>query len=121
MANPAEAVVAGQLAAYNARDIEAFMTFWHEDAEIFGHPSTALARGACEIRARHVVRFQEANLHGKLLARMSVDNLVVDREIVTRTFPEGVGTLDVIAIYEVEGGKIARAWFKSGAPRLGAA
>lgn len=115
----AEAVIAGQLAAYNARDIEAFMAFWHEGAEIFEHPSTLLAAGAAEIRARHLVRFREPDLHGELIARMSVGNLVVDREIVTRNFPEGLGTIDVIAIYEVEGGKIARAWFKMGTPNIG--
>jgi hypothetical protein len=118
-ATAAEAVVAAQLDAYNRRDIEAFMACWHEDAELFAHPSTLLAKGAADIRARHVARFQESNLHGELIARMSVDNLVVDREIVTRTFPEGPGTLDVIAIYEVQGDKIARAWFKTGTPRLG--
>ncbi|GLS21440.1 steroid Delta-isomerase [Labrys miyagiensis] len=115
----AEAVIAGQLAAYNARDIEAFMAFWHEGAEIFEHSSTLLAAGAAEIRARHLIRFQEPDLHGELIARMSVGNLVVDREIVTRNFPDGLGTLDVIAIYQVEGDKIARAWFKMGMPRLG--
>jgi hypothetical protein len=117
--SPAEAVVATQLEAYNRRDIEAFIACWHEDAEYFAHPDTLLARGAAEIRARHVARFQESALHGELITRMSVDNLVVDREIVTRNFPEGVGTLDVIAIYQVEGGKIARAWFKMGTPRSG--
>jgi hypothetical protein len=56
--------------------------------------------------------------HGRLIARMSVGNLVVDREVVTRNFPEGRGTVDVIAIYDVDGGRIARAWFKLGAPML---
>jgi hypothetical protein len=117
----AEDVIAGQLVAYNARDIEAFMAFWHEGAEIFEHPSTLLAAGAAEIRARHLVRFQEPDLHGELFTRMSVGNLVVDREIVTRNFPQGLGTIDVIAIYEVDGGKIVRAWFKMGTPNIGSA
>ncbi|WP_268995441.1 hypothetical protein [Microvirga roseola] len=34
------------------------------------------------------------------------------------TFPEGQGRVDVIAIYEVEDGRIAKAWFKTGAPVL---
>lgn len=119
-ASAAEAVIAGQLAAYNARDIEAFMTFWHEDALVFEHPSTLLAAGAAEIRARHLVRFREPDLHGKLIGRLSVGGLVVDREIVTRNFPEGRGEVDVMAIYEVENGRIAKAWFKLGTPRLAA-
>jgi hypothetical protein len=49
-----------------------------------------------------------------------VGNKVIDQEIVTRTFPEGTGHIDVIAIYEVEDGKIAKAWFIWGSPTLDA-
>ncbi|CAM5765204.1 steroid Delta-isomerase [Labrys miyagiensis] len=115
----AEAVVAAQLEAYNRRDIEAFMACWHEDAVYFAHPDTLLARGAAEIRARHLDRFRESALHGRLIARLSVGDLVVDREIVTRNFPDGIGAIDMIAIYQVESGRIARAWFKMGTPRIG--
>ncbi|WP_246728528.1 hypothetical protein [Microvirga terricola] len=47
---------------------------------------------------------------------MTLGNLVIDQEIVTRTFPEGPGRIDVIAIYEVVGDRIAKAWFKIGTP-----
>ncbi len=116
----AETIVAKQLAAYNARDIDAFMAMWHDDAQYFEHPTKLLANGAAEIRARHVIRFREPELFGRLIARISVGNMVVDREVVTRSFPEGRGQVDVIAIYEVEGDKIARAWFKQGIPVLDA-
>lgn len=114
--NP-EQVIERQLEAYNARDIEAFMATWAEDAEYFEHPNTLLARGHAQIRERHVARFLEPNLYGKLLQRMVVGNRVVDQELVTRTFPEGPGRVEVIALYEVAEGKIARAWFIVG-PRL---
>jgi putative hydrolase of HD superfamily len=110
----AEAVARRQLEAYNARDIDAFMAEWAEDAQYFAFPATLLASGAAAIRARHVERFREAGLHGELLQRMVVGNLVVDQERVRRTFPEGPGAVDVIAIYEVEDGKIAKAWFRMG-------
>jgi hypothetical protein len=111
-------IVGRQLDAYNARDIDAFMACWAEDARFFAFPDTLLAEGAQHIRERHVLRFQEPNLHGRLVARMAVGTMVVDQEIVTRTFPEGTGTVEVIAIYEVEGGLIRKAWFKLGAPVL---
>jgi hypothetical protein len=114
---PAE-IVGCQLDAYNARDIDAFMACWAEDAQYFAFPDTLLAQGAQQIRERHAVRFQEPNLHGKLIARMAVGTMVVDQEIVTRTFPEGTGIVEVIAIYEVEDGLIRKAWFKMGAPVL---
>jgi hypothetical protein len=111
-------IVGRQLDAYNARDIEAFMACWAEDAQFLAFPDTLLAQGSRQIHERHVARFQEPNLHGKLISRMCVGNMVVDQEIVTRTFPEGTGTVDVIAIYEVENGLIQKAWFKMGAPVL---
>ncbi|HEX2553481.1 MAG TPA: nuclear transport factor 2 family protein [Microvirga sp.] len=107
-----------QLEAYNARDIEAFMAWWADDCRYYAFPATLLANGAGEIRERHVERFKEPNLFGKLISRAVVGNVVVDHETVTRSFPEGPGEVDVIGIYEVEGGKIARAWFKMGEPRL---
>jgi hypothetical protein len=113
--NPAE-IVERQLDAYNARDIDAFMACWADDAQFLAFPDTLLAKGAEQIRERHVARFQEPNLYGKLIARMSVGSMVVDHEVVTRTFPEGTGTVEVIAIYEVEDGLIRKAWFKMGAP-----
>ncbi len=113
--------VRGQLDAYNARDIEAFMRFWAEDCRCYAFPDELIAEGAAALRARHVERFKEPNLHGRLLSRIAVGTMVVDHETVTRTFPEGPGEVDVVCIYEVEGGLIARAWFKTGAPRLQAA
>ena len=111
-------VVKKQLDAYNAKDIEAFMSCWAEDAQYFAFPSERLAEGAQQIRERHEARFQEPDLFGKLIHRMNVGNLVIDREVVTRNFPEGVGHVDVIAIYEVSDGRIAKAWFKMGTPVL---
>jgi hypothetical protein len=110
-----------QLEAYNARDMEDFMQWWAYDCEYYEFPSRLLASGTSEIRERHVARFSETNLYGKLVKRISVGNMVIDQEVVTRTFPEGPGEIDVIAIYEVENGKIAKAWFKMGTPRLHAA
>ena len=109
-------IVQSQLDAYNARDIHAFMKWWADDARYFEHPSTLLASGAGQIRERHLLRFNDPNLSARLVKRMVVANKVVDQEVVTRTFPEGKGRLDVIAIHEVEAGRIANAWFIFGAP-----
>lgn len=110
--------VARQLDAYNARDIEAFMACWAEDCAYYAFPSELLARGAAAVRERHMERFREPDLHGRLLHRAVVGNLVVDQEVVTRNFPEGLGEVAVIALYEVEHGRIARAWFRMGPRRL---
>ena len=117
---PADLVapVERQLHAYNARDIDTFMACWADDAQYYEFPSRLLASGAPQIRARHVTRFEEPHLHGHLLHRGVVGNTVIDQERVTRDFPEGVGEVDVLAVYEVVDGKIAKAWFKMSAPRL---
>ena len=113
-----ELPVQKQLEAYNARDIDAFMQWWADDCQYYEFPSRLLASGAAEVRERHVARFKEPNLHGALAKRIAVANVVVDQETVTRTFPDGPGEVDVVAIYEVESGKITKAWFKMGSPRL---
>ena len=117
-ANEAELPVQKQMEAYNARDIDSFMQCWADDCQYYEFPTRLLANGATEIRERHILRFQEPNLFGRLIKRICVANVVVDQETVTRTFPEGPGEVDVIAIYELHAGKIAKAWFKMGPPRL---
>ena len=112
-----ETIVQAQLDAYNARDIDAFMRYWADYAQYFEFPNTLLASGAAQIRERHLARFQEPNLFGRLINRMVLGNCVIDHENVTRTFAEGPGHVSVIAIYDVLNGKIAKAWFKLG-PRV---
>jgi hypothetical protein len=115
-----EAVVQRQLDAYNAKDIEALMATYAADAQQFEHPAKLLASGATQIRERFAARFQEPNLHVKLIKRIVSGNTVIDHEQVTRTFPEGPGQIELVAIYEVQDGKIARAWFILGAKMLDA-
>ena len=115
-----EAVVRRQLEAFNARNIEALMATYAEDARQFEYPDKLLASGAAELRARFEVRFQELNLHARLINRAVLGNVVIDQEEVTRTFPEGAGTMELIAIYEVREGRIAAARFIYGSKRLAA-
>lgn len=118
-ADPA-AVVQRQLDAYNARDLESLLATYAEDAELFEHPATLLARGAAELRARFAARFREPNLHARLLGRTVAGAFVFDHERVTRTFPEGPGELEVVMIYEVQAGRIAKSWSVLAAKTLSA-
>ena len=111
-------LIQGQLDAYNAKDIEQFMTYWAEDAEYYAHPNQLLAKGLDAIRTRHVTRFQEPNLFGKLVYRDVIGTIVVDHELVSRTFPDGTGTVKVVCIYEVRDDKITKAWFLMGQPMM---
>ena len=116
--SPAEAVVQQQLNAYNARDIDALLATYAEDAQLFEHPATLLASGAEQFRARFTLRFQEPNLHAHLVNRIVMDRFVLDHERITRTFPEGTGTVELIATYEVVDGRIINAWILPGLKTL---
>lgn len=115
-----EAIVQAQIEAYNARDIDAFMATYAEDAQLFEHPGKLLAAGSAQLRERYAARFKDPNLHGVIVKRIVMGNVVVDHERVTRTFPEGSGVLDAVAIYEVENGKIAKVWLILGPKTLDA-
>jgi hypothetical protein len=120
MDNSPEAVAQRQLEAYNARDVDAWVATYADDALQFEHPGKLLATGKAEIRERIKARFQEPNLHAKLLHRIVMGEFVIDHELVTRTFPEGTGTLTMVALYEVRAGRIARATFLFGPKELDA-
>ena len=107
-------VVQRQLEAYNARDVDAILATYATDAQQFEFPDKLLATGTAQLRERFAARFKEPNLHAQLLRRTVLGNKVIDHEQVTRTFPEGPGQIQLIAIYEVQDGKIAKAWFMSG-------
>ena len=115
-----EAVVQRQLEAYNARDIDALLAVYADDAQAFEHPSTLLASGSAQLRERFMARFREPNLHAALVERVVMGHIVVDHEKVTRTFPEGPGSLELLMIYDVQKGRIAKAWSIVGTKKLDA-
>lgn len=112
------AVVQAQLDAFNAKDIDALMRSYAPDAEQFALHGERLASGHEELRPRYLARFSEPDLHARLLSRTVMGNFVTDLELITRNFPEGLGTLEMLCIYEVIGGRIRRASFAPGAMTL---
>jgi hypothetical protein len=115
-----ESVVQRQLDAYNARDIDALMATYSDDGQQFEYPATLLAAGAAQVRERTAMRFGESNLHARLVRRIVMGPIVIDHEEVTRTFPEGTGRIEIVAIYEVRDDKIVTARFIYGAKTLDA-
>jgi putative hydrolase of HD superfamily len=111
-------VVQAQLDAFNAKDIDALMRAYAPDAEQFTLHGERIANGHDEIRPRYIARFTEPDLHARLLSRIVMGNVVTDLEVITRNFPEGVGTLEMLCVYEVVDGRIRRASFAAGAKTL---
>lgn len=116
---PHLAVVQAQLDAYNAKDIDALLATYAPDAEQYVLHGERLAQGHAQMRERFLARFAEPDLHARLLSRTLVGAMVVDYELITRNFPEGLGTVEMLCVYEVVGGRIQRASFATGAKRLG--
>ncbi|NKI68533.1 steroid delta-isomerase [Collimonas pratensis] len=111
-------VVQAQLDAYNAKDIEALLLAYAPDAEQYTLHGALLARGQEQMRERFLVRFAEPDLHARLLNRTVMANVVVDYELITRNFPEGVGTVEMICVYEVAEERIRKASFAVGDTRM---
>jgi putative hydrolase of HD superfamily len=44
--------------------------------------------------------------------------MVADLELIERTFPEGVGSIEMLCVYEVFDGRILRATFVTGEKKL---
>lgn len=113
----AEIVVQQQFEAYNARDLEGWLATYKADAEQYLLHAGLLASGHDAIRRRMTDRFNDPALRAQLVSRTVMDNIVIDHEFVTRTFPDGPETVEMICIYEVHGGLIAKATFAVGQAR----
>ena len=113
------AVVQAQLDAYNAKNLDALMATYAPDAQQFALHGALLAQGLEAIRPRYQERFAEPDLHARLVSRSVIGNFVTDVEVVTRNFPEGRGTVEMLCVYEVVDGRIARASFATGEKRMG--
>jgi hypothetical protein len=113
-----QAVVQAQLDAYNAKDIDALLATYAPNAEQFALHGERLAHGHAEMRPRFLARFKEPDLHARLLSRMAMGSFVVDHEHIMRNFPEGIGSVEMLCVYEVRDGLIHKASFSVGTQTL---
>ncbi|MFD2561380.1 amidohydrolase family protein [Aquimarina rubra] len=103
-----EQIVQRQVNAYNARNIDAFMNTYADDIKIFNFPDELSMSGKEEMRNSFQSMFEKVpNLYCEIKNRIVLGNKVVDREYVR--FGERYS--NVIAIYEVENGKISKVTF----------
>ena len=115
-----EAVVQAQLEAYNARDIDAFLATYADDVKLFELPEKLLSEGTAAMREQYGKLFKDERLHATIVNRIVMGNTVVDHERVRLTFPQGPGTVEAVAIYEVRDGKITNVWFRYGERKVDA-
>jgi len=115
---PVSALIQKQFDAYNAKDVESWLNTYSHDAKQFLLHGECLASGHDQIRKRIIERFKEPDLFAQLLSRTVMDNCVVDLELITRNFPEGKGTVEMLCIYQVENDLIQAASFMMGKKKL---
>ena len=106
-------LVQRQLDAYNAQDIEAFMAFYTEDAELAGLNGAVNQAGHNAIRARHLDLFAEfPENRADVVNQIDLGSIVMVHERVERA--PGGDNFEVAAIYTLRDGKIARVDFARG-------
>jgi hypothetical protein len=104
------AIIQGQLDAYNAQDLDGHVAHFDDDVVIADFNGAENLRGIADYRARMGGVFtQYPGNHAHLVNRLACANVVVDHERVSRV--KGGETFDVLAIYTLREGKIARVDF----------
>jgi len=108
----ARCVADAQLAAYNARDMDAYLALFRADAKLINLPDqTVIAEGIEAIRRMYETRFSTPSLHCDVHHRSEIGNIAIDRETV---HTDGNSPVDILAMYEVIDHKIARIFFVRG-------
>jgi imidazolonepropionase-like amidohydrolase len=106
-----ETVVQRQVEAYNARDIDGFLSFFAEDVVIRRLPSGEVMWASREaMRDRYAKRFADSpELDCTITDRIVHGDFVVDHELVTGV-PDRP-RIRAVATYEVSDGLIQNVWF----------
>jgi len=99
------ALVEQQAEAYNSRDLEAFLSPYSEDIELYEFPDKRHAVGKAAMREGYKPLFEKyPKLHCESLNRIVMGNTVIVHERVTG----GPTVIEAVAIYTVKDGKISR-------------
>ncbi|PKN45240.1 MAG: hypothetical protein CVU59_09630 [Deltaproteobacteria bacterium HGW-Deltaproteobacteria-17] len=106
--------VAGQLAAYNDRHIDLFVSYFHPEVELFVHGEPApFVKGSAALRESYAKMFKASPLlHCELERRIAIGDFVIDEERVSGL--RGGAPVHAVAIYQVKANKIVKAWFLRG-------
>nr|WP_257818116.1 nuclear transport factor 2 family protein [Phenylobacterium sp. J367] len=101
----------GQLDAYNAQDLDAHCAFFADDVVVADLNGDVTIRGMDAYRAKYAQVFADfPKNRAELANRIVVGDTVIDHE---RVYRDGqTEAFQVIAIYTIAGGKIARVDFR---------
>ena len=109
-ANPNIDIAQRQLDAYNAQDLETYVSFFTQDCIVSGLNGTPTETSREALLARYAKAFAQFPLNkAELKNRIAVGNVVVDHELVIRA--PGGEQFEIVAIYTFKDGLISRVDF----------
>jgi imidazolonepropionase-like amidohydrolase len=98
-----------QLNAYNAHNLDAFLAPYAEDVEIYMFAGKLQMKGKADMRKAYQFVTTTPKLYCRLVNRIVEGNMVIDQEEV---WGFGDKPVTAVAMYIIEGGKIAKVYFK---------
>jgi uncharacterized protein (TIGR02246 family) len=103
-------VVDRQVAAYNARDVDAFAACYADDVVVEELDGATLIEGIDDLRRVYGEFFAASpDLHADVRSRVVLGGTVIDEEQITgMNAPDTPSEMRAVVIYRVRGGKIAR-------------
>jgi hypothetical protein len=104
-------VIQDQVDAYNARDLDRFLSYYSADASVEDGVGAVMMQGHDAMRGMYDALFsQSPSLHVEILRRIHVGQWVVDEEHVTGAELSGFPPeFTAVLVYQVDNGMIARA------------
>jgi imidazolonepropionase-like amidohydrolase len=102
-------IVQRQLNAYNARNIDAFLEAYSDDAELYSFPDSLTSKGKDAMRKKYAPVFEKyPDLHCEIKSRIVEGNTIIDKEYITAT---GRKPLEGTVIYKIKNDKISQVYF----------
>lgn len=103
-----EAIVEKQLAAYNSRDLDKYISMFSENVQLYNFPGEMILEGKELMRERYKIRFESQNLHAVVVNRTLLGDYIIDHEKVS-----GIrdGIVEASIIYHISDGLIDKMWF----------
>ncbi|QLJ10274.1 nuclear transport factor 2 family protein [Pseudoalteromonas sp. JSTW] len=109
------AVIEQVIAAYNARNIEAFIKMYDENVEFYAFPNELMFTGKEKLIARYGIMFKKLKcIKSSPIKRIVLGNIVIDHEL-SETCSQDPNVVDkrseFVTSYQIENGKITKVLF----------